>query len=66
MPPGMVEGAAAYVPLSRVQQLTDLVILQDFSINVLQVKLSKGQLAELNRLAVIFEQTKRNYAHYFV
>jgi hypothetical protein len=66
MPPGMVEVASAYVPLSRVQQLIDLVILQDFSINALQVKPSRGQLAELNRLAVIFEQTKRNYAHYFV
>jgi hypothetical protein len=29
MPPGMVEVASAYVPLSRVQKLTDLVILQD-------------------------------------
>jgi len=66
MPPGTIEVASAYVPLSRVQQLTDLVILQDFSINALQVKPSKGQLAELNRLAAIFEQTKRNYAHYFV
>ncbi|CAF4668380.1 unnamed protein product, partial [Rotaria socialis] len=36
MPPGMVEVASAYVPLSRVQQLTDLTILQDFNINALQ------------------------------
>jgi hypothetical protein len=66
MPPGMVEVASAYVPLSRVQQLTDLAILQDFSINALQVKPSKGQIAELNRLAIIFKQTKQRYAHYFV
>jgi hypothetical protein len=66
MPPGMVEVASAYVPLSRVQQLTDLVILRDFSINALQVKPSKGQLAELNRLAIIFEQTKQRYAKYFI
>jgi hypothetical protein len=66
MPPGMVEVASAYVPLSRVKQLTDLVILQDFSINALQVKPSKGQIAELNRLAIISEQTKQRYAHYFV
>ena len=66
MPPGIVEVASAYVPLSRVKQLTDLVILQDFSINALQVKPSKGQIAELNRLVVIFQQTKRRYAQYFV
>ena len=66
MPPGMIEVASAYVPLSRVQQLTDLVILQDFNISALQVKPSKGQIAELNRLKVIFEQSKQRYAHYFV
>ena len=66
MPPGMIEVASAYVPLSRVQQLTDLVILQDFNISALQVKPSKGQIAELNRLTVIFEQTKQHYAYYFV
>ncbi|CAF1653105.1 unnamed protein product, partial [Adineta ricciae] len=35
MPPGTVEVASAYVPLSRVQRLSDLVILQDFSIDAL-------------------------------
>lgn len=66
MPPGIVEVASAYVPLSRVQQLTDLVILQDFNISALQVKPSKGQLAEINRLGRIFEQTKQRHAKYFV
>ena len=66
MPPGMVEVASAYVPLSRVQQLTDLIILQDVSITALQVKPSKGQIAELNRLTIIVKQTKQRYAHYFV
>ena len=66
MPSGMVEVASAYVPLSRVQQLTDLIILQGFSISALQVKPSKGQIPELNRLAIIFEQTKRRYPQYFV
>ena len=66
MPPGVVEVASAYVPLSRVQQLTDLVILQDFSINALQVKPSKRQISEMNRLTAIFEETKKNYFHYFV
>jgi hypothetical protein len=66
MPPGFVEVASAYVPLSRVQQLTDLVILQDFSVTALQVKPSKKQIAEMNRLVSIFEETKRRYSHYFV
>lgn len=66
MPPGAVEVASAYVPLSRVKRLTDLVILQEFSIKALQVKPSRGQIAELNRLAVIFEQTKQHYHQYFV
>lgn len=66
MPPGTVEVASAYVPLSRVQQLTDLVILQDFNISALQVKPSKGQLAEINRLGFIFQQTKQRYAKYFI
>ncbi|CAF4062556.1 unnamed protein product, partial [Adineta steineri] len=66
MPPGMVEVASAYVPLSRVEQLTDLVILQDFNISALQVKPSKGQIAELNRLAVLFQQTKQRYDQYFL
>ena len=66
MPSGMVEVASAYVPLSRVQKLTDLIILQDFSISALQVKPSKSQIVELNRLAIIFEQTKRRHPQYFV
>jgi hypothetical protein len=66
MPPGIVEVASAYVPLSRVQKLTDLVILQDFCVTALQVKPSKKQITEMNRLAVIFEETKSRYPHYFV
>ncbi|CAF4187679.1 unnamed protein product [Adineta steineri] len=66
MPPGIVEVASAYVPLSRVEQLTNVAILQDFNISALQVKPSKGQIAELNRLAVLFQQTKQRYAQYFV
>ena len=65
MPPGAVEVASAYVPLSRVQRLSDLVILQDFSVDALRVKPSKGQIAELNRLSTIFQQTKQRYSHYF-
>lgn len=66
MPPGAVEVASAYVPLSRVKKLEDLVILQDFSVDVLRVKPSKGQTDELKRLANLFEQTKQHYHQYFV
>lgn len=66
MPPGAVEVASAYVPLSRVKKLEDLVILQDFSIDVLRVKPSRGQIDELKRLANLFEQTKQRYIQYFV
>ena len=65
MPPGIVEVASAYVPLSRVQQLTDVAVLRDFDISALRVKPSKGQKDELARLAVLFQETKRRYAHYF-
>lgn len=64
MPPGIVEVASAYVPLSRVKQLTDLIILQDFNIKTLQVKPSKAQLAEMARLNALFLVAKRRYAHY--
>ncbi|CAF3219894.1 unnamed protein product [Rotaria sp. Silwood2] len=65
MPPGIVEVASAYVPLSRVQRLDDLVILQDFPINALQVKPSKAQIDEISRLHDLFKQTKEKYARYF-
>jgi hypothetical protein len=65
MPPGVVEVASAYVPLSRVRRLDDLIILQNFHINVLQVKPSKAQTDELSRLTDLFKQTKEKYARYF-
>ena len=34
-------------------------------ISALRVKPSKGQKDELSRLAVLFQETKRRYAHYF-
>jgi hypothetical protein len=55
----MVEVASAYVPLSRVQQLTDLIILRDFDVTALRVNPSTGQMDELSRLASLFERTKR-------
>ena len=65
MPPGMVEVASAYVPLSRVKQLADIAILRGFDISALRIKPSKGQMDELSRLSVIFGETKRRYSHYF-
>lgn len=64
--PGMVEVASACVPLSRVQRLTDLVILQDFSVSALRVKPSNRQITEHDQLAAIYEQTKRRFAQYFI
>ena len=66
MPLGIVEIALVYVPLSLVQRLKDLVILQHFSVNTFQVKPSKRQTADRDRIAVIYEQTRRRYPQYFV
>ena len=65
MPPGMVEVASFYVPVSHVKQLTDIAILRDFDISALRIKPSKGKIDELSRLSSIFGETKRRYSHYF-
>jgi hypothetical protein len=65
MPSGVVKVASAYVPLSGVQLLDDVVILQDVQINALQVKSSEAQTNELPRLTDRFKQTKQKYARYF-
>jgi Leucine-rich repeat (LRR) protein len=65
MPPGMVEVASSYVPLSRVKQLADIAILRDVDISALRIKPLKDQLEELSRLSAIFGETKRRYSHYF-
>lgn len=62
MPPGPVEVASAYVPLSRVKRLDDLVILRPFAFASLQVKPSRAQLEELNRLNKIAGSTLRRYS----
>lgn len=62
MPPGPVEVASAYVPLSRVKRLDDLIILRPFAIASLQVKPSTAQMEELNRLNKIAEITQRRYS----
>ena len=65
MPPGMVEVASCYVPLSRVKHLADIAILRDFDISALRIKPSKGQIDELSRLSNLSEKTRRQYSHYF-
>jgi hypothetical protein len=62
MPPGPVEVASAYVPLSRVKRLADLIILRPFQFTTLQVKPSVAQLEELNRLNIIAKNTQRRYS----
>ncbi|CAF1476030.1 unnamed protein product, partial [Rotaria sordida] len=47
MPPDPVEVASAYVPLSRVKRLDDLLIIRPFEFATLQMKPSTAQLEEL-------------------
>lgn len=61
LPPGPTELASVYVPLSRVKRLQDLVILRPFQLEVLQLKPSKAQLEELNRLDMIAKKTREHY-----
>jgi ATP-dependent exoDNAse (exonuclease V) alpha subunit len=61
MPPGPVEVASAYVPLSRVKRLDDLLIIRPFEFTALQVKPSVAQLEELNRLEMIAKNTQKRY-----
>ena len=62
MPPGTVELASIYVPLSRVKRLQDLLILRPFEFDVLQKKPSKSQLEELKRLDMIVKKTHQRYS----
>jgi hypothetical protein len=61
VPPGPVEIASTYVPLSRVKRLEDLLILRPFKFETLQVQPSASQLEELNRLDTIAEKTFELY-----
>ena len=62
MPPGPVELASIYVPLSRVKRLEDLIILRPFEFGVLQKKPSKSQLEELKRLDLLVKKTHQRYS----
>jgi hypothetical protein len=59
MPPGPIEVASIYVPLSRVKRLDDLLILRPFDSSCLQVKPSTSQLAEIQRLEAIAKSTRK-------
>ncbi|CAF1446689.1 unnamed protein product, partial [Adineta ricciae] len=61
VPPGPVEIASTYVPLSRVKRLEDLLILRPFKYETLQVQPSAAQLNELNRLDTIAKETLKHY-----
>ncbi|CAF1939898.1 unnamed protein product [Rotaria magnacalcarata] len=62
MPPGPVEVASVYVPLSRVKRLDDLLIIRPFEFAALQVKPSTAQREELKRLVRI-AKTLQNAFH---
>ncbi|CAF1405869.1 unnamed protein product [Rotaria magnacalcarata] len=59
MPPGPVEVASAYVPLSRVKRLDDLLIIRPFEFAALQVKPSTAKREELKRLDQIAKTTPK-------
>ena len=61
MPPGPVEVASVYVPLSRVKRLEDLLIVRPFEFATLQVKPSTAQLEELKRLNKIAQNTRKHF-----
>ncbi|CAF2698583.1 unnamed protein product [Rotaria sp. Silwood2] len=57
--------AAIYVPLSRVKRLADLVILRHFDYQVLLIKPSKSQLAEIERLDKLYSETQKRFSQWF-
>ncbi|CAM4955818.1 unnamed protein product [Rotaria socialis] len=61
MPPGPVEVASVYVPLSRVKRLDDLLIIRPFEFAALQVKPSTAQREELKRLDRIAKTTPKRF-----
>ncbi|CAF1401813.1 unnamed protein product, partial [Adineta steineri] len=57
--------AAVYVPLSRFQRLIDVAILRPFDYEVLRIKPSKSQLAEIERLDKLYIDTQFRFSEYF-
>ncbi|CAF4759939.1 unnamed protein product, partial [Rotaria sp. Silwood2] len=61
MPPGPLEVASVYVPLSHVKRLDDLLIIRPFEFATLQVKPSTAQIEELKRLDRIAQNTRKSF-----
>ncbi|CAF1362914.1 unnamed protein product [Rotaria sp. Silwood1] len=61
MPPGPIELASVYVPLSRVKRLDDLLIIRPFEFGTLQVKPSTAQIEEFKRLDKIAQSTRKRF-----
>ncbi|CAF1504876.1 unnamed protein product [Adineta steineri] len=57
--------AAVYVPLSRFQRLIDVAILRPFDYEVLRIKPSKSQVAEIKRLDKLYIDTQFRFSEYF-
>ncbi|CAF1292643.1 unnamed protein product [Rotaria sordida] len=61
MASGPLEVASAYVPLSRVKRLDDILIIRPFVFATLQVKPSTAQIEELKRLDRIAQDTRKRF-----
>ncbi|CAF4251931.1 unnamed protein product [Rotaria sordida] len=61
MPPGPLEVASVYVPLSRVKRLDDILIIGPFEFATLQVEPSTAQIEELKRLDRIAQDTRKRF-----
>ena len=61
MPPGPVEVASVYVPLSRVKRLDDLLIICPFEFAALQAEPSTAQREEIKRLDRIAKSTPKPF-----
>ncbi|CAF0949498.1 unnamed protein product [Adineta ricciae] len=57
--------AAVYVPLSRVKRLNGLIILRHFDYKVFQIKPSKSQVAEIQRLNKLYMETQMRFSEWF-
>ena len=57
--------AAVYVPLSRIKCSPDLAILRPFDYKVLLIKPNKSQLAEIERLDQLYENTRLRFPNGF-
>jgi hypothetical protein len=64
VPPGALQVASIYVPLSRVKRAEDIAILRPFDMKVLQVRPTSAQDAELQRLDELNKKTKRECASF--